>query len=84
MEVGGRSSLRAKSKERGDVLSMFKRDDPSGDGEDSNRGSVHNNSQQSPAISEYLPPPPNMPAILLSYCVVGGGRCHPQGFNCNG
>lgn len=52
MEVGGRSSLRAKSKERGDVLSMFKRDDTSGDGEDSNRGPVHNNSQQSAAISE--------------------------------
>ncbi|ELR13301.1 uncharacterized protein ACA1_238140 [Acanthamoeba castellanii str. Neff] len=52
MEVGGRSSLRAKSKERGDVLSMFKRDDASGDGEDSNRGPAHNNSQQSAAISE--------------------------------
>jgi hypothetical protein len=88
MEVGGRSSLRAKSKERGDVLSMFKRDDASGDGEDSNRGPAHNNSQQSAAISEYLPSHQyaSNPPLLLDggRWAVGGWRCRPQGFNFHG
>jgi hypothetical protein len=56
MEIGGRSSLRAKSKERGDVLNMFVRRE---DDEDSQRV-THNNAKRTtePLLSStgYLMP----------------------------